>query len=105
MTKNDLSTRTPLSTPNQQPSIPHKTKQKHLTNDYQQTCSKMEIINEENEDEEMTEQATTVSSTTPTCSSARLAAKLKQLMAAETTSVPMMIDTKSQEMETEDPKK
>jgi len=105
MTQNDLLTRTPLSIPNQQPSTPHKTNQQHLTNIYLQMCSMMDIINEENEDKEMEDQATTTSSTTPTHSSAQLATKLKKLMEMETTSIPMSIETEIQDMELEDPKK
>jgi len=65
----------------------------------------MEIANEENEDKEMANHAMASSSTTPTCSSAQLVAKLKKLMETELTLVPMTIETKTSEMDIDDPKK
>jgi len=65
----------------------------------------MDIVNKENEDEETEDHATTTSSSTPTCSSAWLAAKSKKLMEMETRSIPMSIETEIQEMEIQDLKK
>jgi len=105
MTMSDLNKQTFLSNPDQQPSKPHKSPQKYPMNKQCQTCGKMDIINEEMEDEEMEDQGTITSSTTPTRASARLAAKLKQIMGMNTTQVPMSIETDADDMDTEDPKK
>jgi len=102
MTKSNLGNQTPLSTLRQLPGKPHKKSQKYLMNEKQ--C-KMQIVNKENDDEEMANHAMTSSSTTPTCSPACLAVKLKKLMKMEATQVPMMIETKISAMERDDPKK
>jgi len=66
----------------------------------------MEVVNKETEDaNKMADQATMSISTTPMQSSACLAAKPKKLMETEPTLVPMMIETKIQAMEVDDPKK
>jgi len=65
----------------------------------------MDIINKENEDEEMEDQDTITSSTTPMHSLAQLAAKLKKLMEMESTQVLMLIETEFDGMDTKDPKK
>jgi len=65
----------------------------------------MDIVNKEKEDEEMMDHATASTSTPPTCSSARLAAKLKKLMDTDLTPVPMMIKTKIEAMDIKDLKK
>jgi len=66
---------------------------------------KMDIVNEETKDEEMEDQGTITSSTTPTRASARLAAKLKQIMGTNTMQIPMSIETDAEDVDTKDPKK
>jgi len=61
---------------------------------------RMELITEENEDEEMTNQNTTVSSTTPMQSSAQLlVAKLKKLHETKPMLIPKSIKTTDMEIE------
>ena len=55
----------------------------------------MEVVNQENEDEEMMDNATASSSTMPMRASAHLlVAKLKKITDSTPNPVPMMIDTK-----------
>jgi len=65
----------------------------------------MDVVNEENKDEEMTDHTMASTSTPPMRSSARLAAKLKKLTETDLTPVPMMIKTEIDAMDIKDLKK
>jgi len=80
MTMSDLGNQNSLSKPRQLTRQPHKSNPKYPTNKQYQECSKMEVVTEENEDEEMTDNATVSSSTTPIwASTCLLVAKLKKI--------------------------
>jgi len=71
-----------------------------------QERGKMEVVNEENEDEEMMDNAMASSSTMPMQASTHLlAAKLKKITDSTPNPVPMVIDTEIKEMDIKDLKK
>jgi len=65
----------------------------------------MNVVNEENEDEEMTDHTTVLAGTMPMQASACLVAKLKKFTNSTPIPVSMMIKTEIKEMDIKDLKK